>query len=439
MTRRSSLWAAPSIGAACAIIALEEWHGPTMLVLSAGHGIDTGDLLAFPLVVLAIASWQGRARRSWSRAASASAIVLGVLLLLAGVDAKAGGGDLVPAGGATLTGTIEQTGATSAVPLDRWSNVALTYDGATLRLYVDGRQVADAGASGAIQVTDHPLWIGGNEPYGEHFDGLIDELRVYARALPADEIRADMAKPVAPARGLVAGYGFDRGAGTTAADSSGHGNDGRIHGATWTRGRYGDALSFDGRAVVTVPSSASLNLTSVMTLSAWIRPTARQPGWRTVVQRQVDAYFLTAGSGRQNRFGWLDDGRAALAVAALLCFCVAIAARPGEAIDRRRSWWQPVALFVAGSLADAALAPTGALIGPALVALWLAATASRRGETIAFLLCAAAFAGLTIASIAGIAGADEALASHDGAVARSAALGALFVLAGAAPLVARRV
>jgi Concanavalin A-like lectin/glucanases superfamily len=428
----------PSVGAACAIVAVEEWHGPTMLVLSSGHGIDAGDLLAFPLVVLAIASWQGRTRRSWSRAASASAIVLGVLLLLAGVDAKAGGGDLVPAGGGTLDGTIRETGATDALLIDRWSNVALTYDGATLRLYVDGRQVADAGASGAIQVTDHPLWIGGNEPYGEYFDGLIDELRVYSRALSAHEVRADMARPVAPARGLVAGYRFDRGAGSTAADSSGEGNDGRIHGARWTRGRYGDALSFDGNAVVAVPPSASLNVTSAMTLSAWIRPTARQRGWRTVVQRQTDAYFLTAGSGRQNRLGWLDDGRAALAVAALVCLCVAIATRPGEAADRRRSWWQPVALFVAGSLMDAALAPTAALIGPALVALWLAATASRRGEILAFLLCAAAFTGLTIASIAGVAGADEALSSHDGAVARSAALGALFMLAGVAPLVARR-
>ena len=60
---------------------------------------------------------------------------------------------------------------------------ALTYDGTTLRLYVNGTQVATRAATGAIQTTTNPLWIGGNSPYGEYFQGLIDEVRVYNRAL----------------------------------------------------------------------------------------------------------------------------------------------------------------------------------------------------------------------------------------------------------------
>ena len=39
---------------------------------------------------------------------------------------------------------------------------------------------------GTIQATDNPLWIGGNNPYGEYFTGLIDEVRIYNRALTAD-------------------------------------------------------------------------------------------------------------------------------------------------------------------------------------------------------------------------------------------------------------
>jgi hypothetical protein len=39
---------------------------------------------------------------------------------------------------------------------------------------------------------------------------------------------------------------FDEGSGTVARDSSGYGNDGMIHGATWTEGISGKALSFDG-------------------------------------------------------------------------------------------------------------------------------------------------------------------------------------------------
>jgi hypothetical protein len=40
-------------------IALAEWRGPVVLVLSHGHGIHTADLLAAPLVALAIAIWRG--------------------------------------------------------------------------------------------------------------------------------------------------------------------------------------------------------------------------------------------------------------------------------------------------------------------------------------------------------------------------------------------
>jgi hypothetical protein len=423
------------------IVAVEEWHGPIVLSLSSGHGVDTGDLLAFPLAVLAIVVWRHlrrpseprRAGRSWSWALPAAATLAGALLLLVAVVLKPGGGRLRPVGGGTIDGVIQEASATNAVPVGRWSDIAVTYDGAVIQLYVNGSQVSSYGATGKIQVTRDPLWIGGNLPYGEHFHGLIDEVRVYSRALRPEEIAADMAKPVAAARGLVAAYAFDAGAGATAADDSGQGNSGAIDGATWARGRYGDALSFDGvGAVVRVPPSASLNLTREMTLSGWIRPTATQTGWRTIVQRQTDAYLLTASSGRLNRLRRLDDIRAAMVVAAIAFFGWLVATdRDRWAATRRRAWWQPVGLFVAGALADALLAPTGTLIGPTLVAVWLAATASTRAEKVAFLLVAAGFAGLTIASLAGLADVDVTLSRDDGAIARTAALGALFVLAGA--------
>ncbi|MGZ5312109.1 MAG: LamG-like jellyroll fold domain-containing protein, partial [Solirubrobacterales bacterium] len=46
------------------------------------------------------------------------------------------------------------------------------------------------------QTTDNPLWIGGNSPYGEYFQGLIDEVRVYDRALSQADIQADMNAPI---------------------------------------------------------------------------------------------------------------------------------------------------------------------------------------------------------------------------------------------------
>ena len=41
--------------------------------------------------------------------------------------------------------------------------------------------------------------MGGNTPYGEYFQGLIDEVRVYKRALTQAEIQTDMNTPVSPA------------------------------------------------------------------------------------------------------------------------------------------------------------------------------------------------------------------------------------------------
>ena len=73
--------------------------------------------------------------------------------------------------------------------------MAVTYDGAILRLYINGTQAATRAATGAIQTTTNPLWIGGNQPYGEHFQGLIDEARVYNRALGRADIQNDMNAP----------------------------------------------------------------------------------------------------------------------------------------------------------------------------------------------------------------------------------------------------
>src|SRR2546425_6460313 len=112
------------------------------------------------------------------------------------------------------------------------------------------------------------------------------------------------ASPVkAQAPGLVAAYGFAEGAGTTVADSSGNNNMGTISGATWTTaGRFGSALAFNGTsAVVTVPNSTSLQLTTGMTLEAWVYPTVAPTGWRAVIDKNVDRYYLMASSDQGNR------------------------------------------------------------------------------------------------------------------------------------------
>ena len=68
----------------------------------------------------------------------------------------------------------------------------MTWASNTLRLYVNGAQVASRTTSGSLTTGTGPLRIGGNSFRSEWFDGRIDEVRVYHRALSASEISADM-------------------------------------------------------------------------------------------------------------------------------------------------------------------------------------------------------------------------------------------------------
>jgi hypothetical protein len=69
----------------------------------------------------------------------------------------------------------------------------------------------------------------------------------------------------------VSHWELDEGSGSTAYDSVGD-NDGTIYGATWTTGKYGNALDFDGtNDYVDCGNDNSLNITGNITIAAWIK------------------------------------------------------------------------------------------------------------------------------------------------------------------------
>jgi hypothetical protein len=69
--------------------------------------------------------------------------------------------------------------------------------------------------------------------------------------------------------GIVSYWKCDEGAGTTASDSA-DANNGTLDGATWTTGKIGNALSFDGNDRVVIPDSPSLD-PSTITVETWVR------------------------------------------------------------------------------------------------------------------------------------------------------------------------
>jgi hypothetical protein len=108
--------------------------------------------------------------------------------------------------------------------------------------------------------------------------------------------------------GLVAAYSFDEGSGAVAADASGHALNGTIDGATWSAaGKFGGALSFDGdHDLVTVPDADQLDLTTGMTLEAWVRPAALS-GYRTIILKEVPgelSYSLYASGDTNSPNAW---------------------------------------------------------------------------------------------------------------------------------------
>lgn len=93
--------------------------------------------------------------------------------------------------------------------------------------------------------------------------------------------------------GLVAAYSFDDGSGATAADLSGNGNAATLSGATWSpSGQYGGAAQLNGTsALVRVADSTSLDLSTGMTLEAWVRPTSFSASQTLIAKERAGGGF----------------------------------------------------------------------------------------------------------------------------------------------------
>ncbi|MCA9052536.1 MAG: DUF1080 domain-containing protein [Planctomycetaceae bacterium] len=122
---------------------------------------------------------------------------------------------------------------TTTATFDRPIVVAGVRDGPVQRLYIDGKKVAE---SQTDRVVDRASLLIGSEVDSQYcFTGTIHELRISDKARYTKEYVATFDLPSdADTRAL---YKFDEGAGTVLHDTSGHGHDGKIIGATWVQSR----------------------------------------------------------------------------------------------------------------------------------------------------------------------------------------------------------
>jgi glucose/arabinose dehydrogenase/chitodextrinase len=101
-----------------------------------------------------------------------------------------------PVGGGKFGGNYGEVYGTTALTANTWTHLAVTYDGATLRLFVNGTQVSSGARTGPIASSSGALSIGGDGPFGQYFSGRIDDVRIYNRALTQAQLQTDMATPV---------------------------------------------------------------------------------------------------------------------------------------------------------------------------------------------------------------------------------------------------
>lgn len=174
--------------------------------------------------------------------------------------------------------------STTDIPLNTWTHVAGVYDGAEIRIYINGNQDGvPVAAVGSIRSISDNLQIG-DDLWNPSFNGRIDELSIYDRALTDQEIQSIFAAgsagkkgnlpevPVSPPDGLISWWSGDGNANDIV-----NGNHGTPkNGASFVNGFIttgnGQAFSFDGvDDYIEIPSSPDLNpdAQTGFTVEAW--------------------------------------------------------------------------------------------------------------------------------------------------------------------------
>lgn len=175
----------------------------------------------------------------------------------------------------TVCGVSVTTGDAGLVN-NAWQHVAVSLDAGKAKFYVNGRLVPNYADNTVPAPLTYggPAYIGNGPGAAYPFDGGIDEVRVYNRGLSADEI-GQLYRLTAPTgtdtslKGYWSLNGQDMTA-TTAFDRSGGNNNGTLtNGPAITRGKLGQALSFDGSGDY-INLGNTLQLSLPMTVSAWV-------------------------------------------------------------------------------------------------------------------------------------------------------------------------
>ncbi|HEU5060475.1 MAG TPA: LamG-like jellyroll fold domain-containing protein [Kofleriaceae bacterium] len=215
------------------------------------------------------------------------------------------------------------------IPVGEWHHTAVSYDGTTWRLYVDGVLDAEkeAGATPRADSIQHfaigTTMSSTGVPAG-YLEGAIDEVRVWSRARSGEEIAASMYSAVSAGDGLVSRWALDPGSAGEAPDSAG-GHAGTLVGAGASFVALGAGIEggappvLEPMPAVVVPGQADLSVTlanpedheSLATVFH-VRPVSRADDFTIVVLPDTQVYTIE-GKGLEHFFydqtAWVREHR----------------------------------------------------------------------------------------------------------------------------------
>lgn len=192
---------------------------------------------------------------------------------------------------------------------NEWYYLVATYNNRDARFYVNGELVGTDTMEGTFYNFNDILWFSFNDPYD--YNGIIDEAKVFDFALSPEQIRKEYNQGATlqirtqkndSSTWDDGGFGgdapigywdFEEGSGGTAYDKSSNSNNGAITNATYTLGKSGWGLSFDGADdYVSVPYNAAFSPTTAITVEAWAKMDDPTVNTRVVSKTEGSGYAL---------------------------------------------------------------------------------------------------------------------------------------------------
>ncbi len=245
-------------------------YGDALSFDGADDYVDYGDVLndtTFPLTVSTWVYRRGADEVTLFHSDDGSEYAGFWLLVNANGQVELACGD----GSGTGSGDYKSKQSTTAIDSERWTHVAAVANSLSdVTIYIDGQDAGGAysGAATLMAHSAYPARAAFRTLWGPTYaDGMLDDLRIYDRALSEAEVQTLAANLDV---GLAAHWKFDDGAGTTALDSSGNGNHGTLtNGPTWATGVRGGALDFDGVDDHVEMGDILNEVTGSFSVSAW--------------------------------------------------------------------------------------------------------------------------------------------------------------------------